>query len=155
MLNTISHAERALNQAYTRGDLTLFNSAYAKGKKARRISTLTRKNNNLLTIEEITKGKELSSQAYRGLMPVPIWMIQGSEDRCEDFDRAFNPIKKHNMHRWMGVAAERLRGRLLPAVDLIQIDETYIVRDGHHRISVARALGEDFIDAHVTLWKLK
>jgi len=28
------------------------------------------------------------------------------------------------------------------------------VRDGHHRISVARALGEDYIDAHVTDWEL-
>jgi len=42
----------------------------------------------------------------------------------------------------------------MPAVELIKVGEVYAVRDGHHRISVARALGEDFIDARVTAWEL-
>lgn len=41
-----------------------------------------------------------------------------------------------------------------PAVDLIKAGDTYAVRDGHHRISVAKALGEDYIDAQVTTWEL-
>ena len=42
----------------------------------------------------------------------------------------------------------------LPAVELIKIGDIYIVRDGHHRISVARYMGCDFIDARVTEWEL-
>jgi hypothetical protein len=38
----------------------------------------------------------------------------------------------------------------MPLVDLVRIGEIYFVRDGHHRISVARALGLDEIDANVT-----
>ena len=41
-----------------------------------------------------------------------------------------------------------------PALDLIKVGDAYAVRDGHHCISVARALGEDYIDAHVTAWEL-
>jgi hypothetical protein len=35
------------------------------------------------------------------------------------------------------------------AVALIQVGDVYFVRDGHHRISVARALGQAYIDAKV------
>jgi hypothetical protein len=151
----MSQTQRTMIQTHTRGDLALFNQAFAKGRKARRLAALSRKINHLLSIEDITNRKEITAQVYRGSMPVPISMIQGSEERSEDFDRAFNPIKKHNMYRWMGIARERLSGRLLPAVDLIQIGDLFIVKDGHHRISVARALGEDFIDANVSIWRTK
>ena len=42
------------------------------------------------------------------------------------------------------------RGEALPPVDLMKIGEIYFVRDGHHRVSVARALGARDIDAYVT-----
>jgi hypothetical protein len=42
----------------------------------------------------------------------------------------------------------------LPAVDLIQIGDVYFVRDGHHRISVGRAMGQEIIDAEVTVWEV-
>jgi hypothetical protein len=38
----------------------------------------------------------------------------------------------------------------MPPVDLVRIGQIYFVRDGHHRISVARALGRTDIDAYVT-----
>ena len=47
-----------------------------------------------------------------------------------------------------------LHHRYLEPVELIQVDDSYFVKDGHHRISVARALGQSAIDAEVTIWKL-
>jgi hypothetical protein len=41
----------------------------------------------------------------------------------------------------------------LPPVELIQVGDVYFVRDGHHRISVARMMGQDSIDAEVTVWE--
>ena len=38
----------------------------------------------------------------------------------------------------------------MPPVDLLKVGEIYFVRDGHNRISVARALGRNDIDAYVT-----
>ena len=55
--------------------------------------------------------------------------------------------------RWLGVARAALRGEHLPPVDLIRAGDVYYVRDGHHRISVARALGQREIDARVTVWE--
>jgi hypothetical protein len=47
-----------------------------------------------------------------------------------------------------GVAT--LRGEALPPISLFQIGDLYFVRDGHHRVSVAKSLGRDDIDAYVT-----
>jgi hypothetical protein len=42
------------------------------------------------------------------------------------------------------------RGESMPPVDLVRIGAIYFVRDGHHRVSAARALGRTDIDAYVT-----
>jgi hypothetical protein len=75
--------------------------------------------------------------------------IHGTENRLGDFDCAFRPLRDVNADRWIAVAAARLQGKDLPPVELIQLDGEYYVRDGHHRISVARAMGERYIDAVV------
>ncbi len=153
MLNSISNAQMVLTQTQTKGALALFRRAFAKGKMARLLGFLINKNTHLLSIEQITKGEEVYARNYSGLKTVSIKMIRGSEGRSVDFDRSFNPIRKHDMHRWMGVATMRLNGRSLPAVDLVQIGNFFFVVDGHHRISVAKALGEKFIEANVTRWE--
>jgi hypothetical protein len=47
------------------------------------------------------------------------------------------------------VAAARRRGESLPPIDVYRIGELHFVQDGHHRVSVARALGDTTIEAHV------
>jgi hypothetical protein len=87
---------------------------------------------------------------FAGLREVPIDRIKGSEGRCHDFDRDFNPLHEDSRDRWLSVFRARLRGVSLPAVELTEVEDTYFVRDGHHRISVARALGQEYIEAVVT-----
>ncbi len=89
---------------------------------------------------------------YSGLQTVPVRRIVGSEGRTADFDARFRPLHQRFRDRWVSVAAARLRGLRLPPVELIAIGAHYYVRDGHHRISVALALGEEFIEANVTAW---
>jgi hypothetical protein len=88
---------------------------------------------------------------YAGTEPVAISRIRGSEGRCADFDAQFRPIQSHTRERWINVAIARLRGHNLPPVELLKRGEEYYVRDGHHRISVAKALGECYVDAMVTV----
>jgi hypothetical protein len=52
----------------------------------------------------------------------------------------------------VNIAAAWEMGTPLPPVKLIQIGDLYFVRDGHHRISVARAMGQEAIEAEVTAW---
>ena len=51
-------------------------------------------------------------------------------------------------------ATARQQGKYLPAVVLVQVGDIYFVQDGHHRISVARALGQSEIEARVTIWQV-
>jgi hypothetical protein len=73
----------------------------------------------------------------------------GSEGRVDDFDSAFNPLTAHTRDRWIGIAVARRQGTVLPPVELIQVGDVYYVRDGHHRISVAKAEGQAEIEARI------
>jgi hypothetical protein len=88
--------------------------------------------------------------SYAGLQAVPIAAIRGSEGRSDDFDRDFNPLSDETRDRWLSVYAAMRGGRGLPPVELVEAGGVYYVRDGHHRISVARALGQAYVEAVVT-----
>ena len=76
--------------------------------------------------------------------------IVGTVDRAADFDRGFRPTTTRLRSRWERIAAAQRRGEALPPVSLFQVGDLYFVRDGHHRVSVAKSLGRDDIDAYVT-----
>ena len=88
-------------------------------------------------------------RAYAGVQAVALEAIRGTEEQAPAFDRTFHPIGERPRQRWVSIAEARLRGTPLPPVQLTEKDGAYYVRDGHHRISVARALGEAFIEAEV------
>jgi hypothetical protein len=71
-------------------------------------------------------------------------------DRSRDFDRRFRPTSRRVRRRWEGIAEAIRRGQSMPPIDVYRIGDLYFVRDGHHRVSVARAMGLDNIEAYVT-----
>jgi hypothetical protein len=107
----------------------------------------------LLDLAQTSEGSTLTRQHAAGIKTVPIRQIQASAGRTRDFDRQFNPLSSRSKDRWISIATARQRGVKLPPVELIQIGDIYAVRDGHHRISVARFNGADFIEAQVTVWE--
>ena len=129
--------------------LSLFSTMMANGRLHRIINTLGRKSKRLLDQAAFRCASCIHNRHYAGTRSVPIDRILGSEGRKEDFDDAFYPLHNRLLSRWLGVASLRLAGEGLPPVELIQTCGVYFVRDGHHRISVARALGEAYIDAEV------
>jgi hypothetical protein len=96
----------------------------------------------------------VGDQHYLGQRTVPLASIIGSEGRCRDFDAGFNPRQSATLERWLSVYAAICQGIGLPPVSLIEIRGAYFVRDGHHRISVARKLGKIDVDAEVTAWEV-
>jgi hypothetical protein len=104
----------------------------------------------ILPYEEVIQALGFVSERSVGLRVVPISAIVGTVDRGRDFDRHFRPTSARVRSRWEQIAAAVRRGESLPPVDLIKIGEIYFVRDGHHRVSVACALGHADIDAYVT-----
>lgn len=92
------------------------------------------------------------NQHYGGIKPVSIDKICGSLGRSTDFDKQFHPLSDRIQDRWVNIAMARGQNLPLAPVELIQIGERYFVKDGHHRISVARARGETVIDAEIIVW---
>ncbi len=84
-----------------------------------------------------------------GILSVPIRQIKGTLGRTADFDLDFNPLKEHCRSRWISILSAVLHGVSLPPVELVQVGPNYYVRDGHHRISVAKAIGQHAIDARI------
>jgi hypothetical protein len=85
---------------------------------------------------------------------VALAQIVASEGRSGDFDRRFAPLRNHLAERWLGIAVAWMSAQPLPPVHLIELDGRLVVRDGHHRLSVARALGAEEIEAFVERWEL-
>jgi hypothetical protein len=129
----------------------LHSRARDRGRRGQLWSILTRRSRYLLTLDEIEATRGLDEHRHVGVRRVPIDQIRGSGGRSSDFDCDFNPLQDHSKRRWMSVATARLRGKALPPVDLVQVGDVYFVVDGHHRISVARALGEHQVEAKLTV----
>ena len=106
--------------------------------------------NVILPYEEVIHALGFVSERSLGLHVVPLDAIVGTIDRQRDFDRGFRPTSRRVRSRWEHIAAAMRRGESLPPVDLVKVGEIYFVNDGHHRVSVARALGLSDIDAYVT-----
>jgi hypothetical protein len=104
----------------------------------------------ILPYEEVIAALGFESERPLGLQVVPLDTIVGTIDRARDFDRRFRPTSRRVRSRWEQIAAAMRRGEALPPVDLLKVGEIYFVRDGHHRVSVASALGLSDIDAYVT-----
>jgi hypothetical protein len=141
-----------------RSPLCAANSLYAVARKRARQgqfwSSLTRRSRGLLALKQVSEACTVQAQSDGGVRTVPIGQIRGSEDRSRDFDRDFNPLQDHCKGRWLNIAVARQQGEALPLVALIQVGEIYFVKDGHHRISVARALGQLDIEAKVNVWQV-
>jgi hypothetical protein len=97
-------------------------------------------------VKEILKPK---SEVYRGMQTIPIKLIVGSEGRYRDFNKYFLPRSEFLRARWERVDRAQIRDIPLPAIQLYEIGGAYFVRDGNHRVSVARSQGVESIDADV------
>lgn len=111
------------------------------------------RNRHLVDLNEATHGKQSARRRFAGIKSVPLSKIIGSEGRSLDFDASFRPTVSHIRDRWVGIAAARIQGVVLPPVSLVKLGDHYFVRDGNHRISVAQYLEQSEIDAEVTIWE--
>jgi hypothetical protein len=125
--------------------LRLYRNIMLMGWFARLGAALLQRTRTLRTLAEHARGEG----RYVGIQAVAIAQIVGSEGRVHDFDANFAPLREHTRDRWVRVALARVTNIALPPVQLIHAADGYYVRDGHHRISVARAFGEAYIEAEV------
>jgi hypothetical protein len=125
--------------------------AFARETRARRRATLARRlrrgRTARLPVYDETKRRAAGIPAR---LEIPIDAIAGTVEpsRAELFDGAFRPSKLARS-RWQRVWLAEHRGAVLPPISVVRVRDGYAVRDGHHRVSVARARGALTIDAAV------
>jgi hypothetical protein len=102
------------------------------------------RNRRGLTVHEVAKPTPAR------LREIPLDAIVGTlePNRAAEFDAAFRPVARLRK-RWLSVWLAETRGAGLPPISVARVAGGYAVRDGHHRVSVARARGAVTITAIV------
>ncbi|HEX5617953.1 MAG TPA: hypothetical protein VFX51_06010 [Solirubrobacteraceae bacterium] len=131
-------------------------SDFSRARRARLLADIGRRLRRepddvalMLPFEEVVEALGRTGQHDLGLQVVPLDAIVGSVDRAVDFDRGLRPTSARLRSRWERINAAQRRGEALPPVSLFKVGDLYFVRDGHHRVSVAKSLGRSDIDAYV------
>jgi hypothetical protein len=147
MYNTLAIQGSTLPNTRRAGQL--FNEALRAGKLQKLFAFVTGRSRKLLELKENKSSTQHGIKGVHGTTSVPVNQIRGTMNKADSFDLEFLPLQERSRQRWVGIALRMMRAEHLPPVELIQIGEDYYVSDGHHRISVARALNHDYIDAVV------
>jgi nucleotide-binding universal stress UspA family protein len=134
-----------------------YSAAVRDFKEARRqavieevLARLTGKQTKLLSFEEARKKLKVKDFGPKELRDIPLDAIVGSVGRYSDFTRSFLPRRDSAQERWARVMAATKSFSGVPPIEVYQVGEVYFVKDGNHRVSVARQLGSSHIEAYVT-----
>ncbi len=127
-----------------------FQRAYRRGFWRKLAARLTGQDNELLPYSEVRRQLPFQGQRDLGQQIIPVDKIVGSVGRYRDFDRAYLPTQTETAQRWIGISKARYKDIPLPPIEAYKIGEVYFVKDGNHRVSVARERQQQFIDAFVT-----
>jgi ParB-like nuclease domain len=129
-----------------------FDSARFKAFRRAIRATLTRRSRRLLSLDRVLEAAGLEGKAFGGVREIPVDKVVGSavaEAKAADFDPGFLPVNRRLRDRWTRIYTAMVEGAELPPIDVYKLDDNYYVIDGHHRVSVARNLGRDVINARV------
>lgn len=130
----------------TRAD---YSRARAKAFLNRIWAVISGQPTHLLSYDEVREKLHVGGPIYRGVQTIRLDQVAGSLNRYQAFDRAFLPVQDETANRWQRVSRAFYEDISLPPVVLYKVGQVYFVVDGHHRVSVAREQGQDFIDAEV------
>ncbi len=126
-----------------------FNKAHTKAFINEIQHLLSPEEASLISLNDVKQMIKASAETYIGMKVIPIDKIVGSEGRYNDFDNRFFPKSSHLKNRWQHVDEAAIQDITLPPIKVYEIAGLYFVRDGNHRVSVAKARGTEFIDAEV------
>jgi hypothetical protein len=123
--------------------------AFSRAARGRRLAALTRRLRGLDVVDERCLRRRHQPPG-RDVLEIPIAAINGTLEasKAEQFDAAFRPAPIART-RWQRVWLAEHLGRPLPPVSVVPVGDSYALRDGHHRVSVAVARGALTIDARI------
>ena len=128
-----------------------FNKARLRETFSRFFYILNPERSNMISLQDAKRLLKPQGEFYGGMKAIPLSLIIGSEGRYRDFNRSFLPKHEWLRTRWSSVDEAHLNDIILPPIQLYQIGGVYFVRDGNHRVSVAKAQGREVIDAEIII----
>ena len=140
--------DKAFHTNYMEG-MSKFQGALNKAFWHEMLHHLTGRHDELMNFDDVRSRLHLHEELYQGIQDVPLEKIAGSVGRYKDFTSSFLPKSNKMKERWSRVYAVANSMQGPPPVDLYKVGDVYFVRDGNHRVSVARQLGSKSIEAHV------
>jgi uncharacterized ParB-like nuclease family protein len=129
-----------------------FDAARARAFWRNLRTILTGRAERLRSIEPMLRAAGTEGRSFGGVHEIPVDRIAGSvapDLKSGDFDPSFLPLNRRMRERWTRIYQAMVEGDELPPIDVYKVDDLYYVIDGHHRVSVARALGRPTINARV------
>jgi hypothetical protein len=128
--------------------------AFTQAARARRRALLGRvlrrrpAGDERLAVYDERRARRRAAGVGRGVREIPIDAIGATLEpsRAALFDRRFRPAPAAR-RRWERIWLAEQRGQALPPISVVPVADGWAVRDGHHRVSVARARGALTIDA--------
>ncbi len=127
-----------------------FNKARRRQAISRLRHLMRRSSGQVLRYEDVLDAAGYVDERDLGLQVIQLDSVVGTVDRARDFDRAFRPTSGRSRARWERIASAYRSGQELPPIRVRRVGDMHFVIDGHHRVSAARALGLDTLDARVT-----
>ena len=106
--------------------------------------------NRLVPLDEVADPASWRGQLQLGRQTIRLDTIIGTAEPRRDFDRRFRPTSDRVRFRWERLALAQRRGEPIPPIEVYRLGGSHLVIDGHHRISIAAAAGEQLIEANVT-----
>jgi len=137
-------------QAVQYDSLEKFRRNVGKAQVADLMAKITGADVDLVSYDEVAKRIKTRQQIEMGTQMVPLPKIIGSVGRYRDFTRTFLPRSGVNPERWARIDAVLHSLEGYPPIEVYKVGDVYFVRDGNHRVSVARANGLTHIEAYVT-----
>ena len=105
---------------------------------------------SLLRFDEVVSVLGFRGEYHLGLRTIRLDTVVGTVEETRDFDRRFRPTSDRDRQRWEQLDLAERDGAVIPPIEVYRIGDLHFVKDGHHRVSVAMATGQEMIDADVT-----
>ncbi len=146
----MENSERFFSSTSAQASRERFERASRRAVVEELLSMITGQPADLLPFDEVQRILRAHQQLDRGTQVIPLDRIVGSVGRYRDFTRAFLPRAGSSRERWVRIDAAMDRLESLPPIEVYKVGDVYFVKDGNHRVSVARANGLKDIEAYVT-----
>jgi nucleotide-binding universal stress UspA family protein len=126
-----------------------FAAVHRKAKLRALLAHVTGERVQLLSFDEISQKLKFQGSSDQGVQDIPLDSVVGSVGRYLDFTREFLPLRSTDQERWSRVQVAMLSQEGVPPIDVYKLGDVYFVKDGNHRVSVARQFGATHIQANV------